>query len=166
MRKVYLDTTQADMCIGVIVNDAEVVEAGTPVNAMSVKHKNNEYQRFEEDYDIHFIFEDNIPEIDFYTIPMVDVFAVDSVGGYIGSIGQYTDLEVDIPICYIDSEKKCYLIATNGSDFLSKVHQWKEQLTPYTDIEFFESFEMAQKKFEFLDRVAIEKELRNIEQKK
>ncbi len=41
MRKVYLDTTQADMCIGVCVNDAEVVLAGTAVNAMSIKHKNS-----------------------------------------------------------------------------------------------------------------------------
>lgn len=166
MRKVYFDTTQTDMCIGVIVNDAEVVWAGTHVNAMPVKYKNNEYQRFAEEYDIRFIFKDNVPELDFYTIPMVDIFAVDSVGGYICSIGQYTDLEVDIPICYIDCEKRCYIIATNGSDFLSQVHQWKEQLIPYTDIEFFDSFEMAQKKFEFLDRVAIEQELRNIEQKK
>ena len=163
MKKVYLDATHTNMCISVIVSDAEVVCAGTPVNAMSVKHKNNEYQRFAEEYDIHFIFKDNIPEIDFYTIPMVDVFAVDSVGGYIGSIGQYTDLEGDIPICYIDSEKKCYLIAANGSDFLSNVHKWKERLTPYTDIEFFDSFEMAQAKFAFLDRAGIEHELKNIE---
>ena len=41
MRKVYLDTTQADMCISVYVNDAEVVLAGASVNAMSVKHKNS-----------------------------------------------------------------------------------------------------------------------------
>ncbi len=94
MRRIYLDTTQADMCIGVYVNDTEVV-----------------------------------------------------------------------PICYIDAEKKCYLIAANGRDFLSNVHQWKEKLTPCTSIEIFDSFEMAQKKYEFLDRVAIEQELRNIEQK-
>ena len=166
MRKVYLDTTQADMCIGVCVNDAEVVLAGTPVNAMSVKHKNSEYLRFAEEYDIQFIFADNVPKVDFYSVPMVDVFAIDSVGGYIGSIGQSTDLEANIPICYIDAEKRCYLIATNGRDFLSNVHQWKEKLTPCTSIELFDSFEMAQKKYEFLDRVAIEQELRNIEQKK
>lgn len=39
MRKVYLDTTQANRCISVFVNDAEVVLAGATVNAMSVKHK-------------------------------------------------------------------------------------------------------------------------------
>ena len=166
MRKVYLDTTQADMCISVYVKDAEVVPAGASVNAMSVKHKNSEYQKFAEEYDIHFIFADDVPKVDFYTVPMVDIFAVDSAGGYVGSVGQLTDLEADIPICYIDFEKRCYLIATNGNDFLRKVSNWKAHLMPYNDIEFFDSLEMAQKKFEFLDRAEIEQELKSIEQKK
>ena len=118
MRKVYLDTTQADMCIGVCVNDAEVVLAGTPVNAMSVKHKNSEYLRFAEEYDIQFIFADNVPKVDFYSVPMVDVFAMDSVGGYLGSIGQHTDFEQDIPICYVDADKNCYLMVVNFKNFL------------------------------------------------
>lgn len=157
MRKVYLDTTQTDMCISIYVNDAEVVLAGASVNTMSVKHKNSEYQKFAEKYDVHFIFADDVPKVDFYTVPLVDIFAVDSAGGYVGSVGQLTDLEADIPICYIDAEKKCYLIATNGNDFLSKVGNWKAGLIPCTDIEFFDSLEMAQKKFEFLDRAQIEK---------
>ena len=37
---------------------------------------------------------------------------------------------------------------------------------PYNDIEFFDSLEMAQKKFEFLDRTQIEQELKNVERKK
>lgn len=166
MRKVYLDTTQTDMCISVYVNDAEVVLAGASVNTMSVKHKNSEYQKFAEKYDVHFIFADDVPKVDFYTVPMVDIFAVDSAGGYVGSVGQFTDLEADIPICYIDAEKRCYLIATNGNDFLSKVGNWKADLIPNTDIEFFDSLEIAQKKFEFLDRTQIEQELKNIERKK
>ena len=166
MRKVYLDTTQADMCISVYLHDAEVVLAGASVNAMSVKHKNSEYQKFAEEYDIHFIFADDVPKVDFYTVPMVDIFAVDSAGGYVGSVGQLTDLEADIPVCYIDAEKRCYLIATNGNDFLSKVGNWKADLMPYNDIEFFDSLEMAKKKFEFLDRAQIEQELKNVEQKK
>lgn len=158
MRKVYLDMTQANMCIGVYVKDAEVITAGATVNAMSVKHKNNEYQRFADEYDIHFIFEDDVPSIDFYTIPMVDIFATDSAGGYIGSVGQATDLQKDIRICYIDADKICYLIAENGEEFLKKVNQWKEQLITYADIEFFESFEVARERYEFLDRSKLEQE--------
>ncbi len=53
MKKVYLDTTQANRCLSIFVNDAEVILAGTPINTMSVKYKNNEYQRLAEEYDIH-----------------------------------------------------------------------------------------------------------------
>ena len=101
----------------------------------------------------------DVPNIDFYTVPMVDIFAADSAGGYIGSVGQATDLQRDIPICYIDADKRCYLIAENGEDFLKKVKQWKEQLIPYSDIEFFESFEAARERYEFLDRGKLEQEL-------
>ena len=151
MKKVYLDKSRENECISVFLKDVEVVLAGTKVNVMSVKHKNEEYQKFAEVYDVHFIFEDNVPEIDFYTIPMVDIFAVDSAGGYIGSLGQVTDLEADVPICYIDAQKKSYEIASNGKEWLDNIHKWKENLTPYDSIEFFESLEDAQEKYEFLD---------------
>ena len=159
MKKVYLDMTQANMCIGVFVKDTEVIPAGTTVNTMSVKHKNDEYQRFADEYDIHFIFDDNVPRIDFYTVPMVDIFAVDSAGGYIGSVGQATDLQKDTPICYIDKYKRCYLIAENGEEFLKKVNWWKERLIHYPDIEFFGSLEAASEGYEFLDRGKLEQEL-------
>lgn len=163
MKIVYLDKSKENMCISVFLKDVEVVLAGTTVSIMSVKHKNKEYQKFAEVYDINFIFEDNVPKIDFYTIPMVDIFAVDSAGGYIGSVGQVTDLEADMPICYIDAEKKCYMIASNGKEWLDNVYQWKENLTPYDNIEFLESFEMAEKKYDFLDRIKLEQELKKIE---
>lgn len=127
MKKVYLDKSKKNMCISVFLKDVEVVLAGTKVSAMSVKHKNNEYKKFAEVYDIHFIFEDNVPKIDFYTIPKVDIFAIDSAGGYIGSFGQVTDLEADVPICYIDAEKKCYLIASNGKEWLEKSKKWSTE---------------------------------------
>ena len=114
------------------------------------RDKNEEYQRFAEEYDIHFIFEDHVPGIDFYTIPMVEIFALDNAGGYIGSVGQSVDLEQDIPICYIDKEKKCYLIATSGKEFLENVCQWKKNLVPYSEIEFLKSLEEAKEKFEFV----------------
>jgi len=36
----------------------------------------------------------------------------------------------------------------------------------YNDVEFFDAFEMAQKKFDFLDRTKIEQDLKNIERKR
>lgn len=148
MRKVYLDRTQMKTCTGIFLKDAEVILTGTTVYAMPVKDKNEEYQRFAKEYDIHFIFEDDVPAVDFYTVPMVEIFALDSAGGYIGSVGQPADLEQDIPICYIGKEKKCYLAAANGKEFLENVYQWKKYLISYSEIEIFESLEEAKEKFE------------------
>jgi hypothetical protein len=149
LKKIYLDTTQSSTCLSIYIENAEVTPAGTTIYSMSVKEKNSEYQSFADEYDVHFVFDDNVPEINFYTIPMVNIFATDSSGGYIGSLGQPTDLEEKIPICYIDKNKNFYLIADNGKDFLKNVQNWKSIMTPYTDIEFFASLEDARKKYEF-----------------
>ena len=162
MKKVYLDVTQANMCISVYVNNAKVVLAGTSVASMSVKHKNSEYHRFAEEYDIQFIFDDNVPKIEFYAIPMVEIFAVDSTGGYICSLGQATNFKKEIPICYIDKDRNCYLIADKGNDFLKNISECKLKMTPYMDIEFFDSLDAAKKKYEFLNRDSIEQELKNV----
>jgi len=151
MKKVYLDTTKFNNCPGVLVKEADVVWAGASVNAMSINLKNNEYDRFAREYDIHFVFKDNIPLIDFYTVPMVEIFAVDSLGGYFVSVGGSTDFQKKIPICYIDVNKNSYLIAENGKSFLNKVHEWKNNLIPYKEIEFFNSLKEAQEKYDFLD---------------
>lgn len=155
MRKIYLDETEASSCMSVFVKDAELIKAGTTIYAMQVKDKNSEYQRYAAEYDIHFIFKDNVPAIEFYTIPQVDIFAVDSEGGFIGSVGALTDFESDASICYIDKNKKCYLIANDGREFLKNVEQWKSKLVPFQEIEMFASKEDAESKYEFLDRTEL-----------
>jgi hypothetical protein len=131
---------------------------------MSVKEreKNGEYKKFANEYDIDFIFDDNIPKVDFYTIPMVDIFAADNFGGYICSLGHPTDIDEYFPICYIDKNRNCYLIADTGKDFLKNVQNWKSIKTPYTDIEFFTSLAEAREKYEFLDRTSIEQQLNDV----
>ena len=163
MRKVYLDTVSTNRCIGVLLEDAEIVLAGAPIYAMPVNLKNSEYQRFAEEYDIHFIFRDAVPQVDFYTVPLVEIFAADSFGGYFGSVGHQVDLQENIPICYIDADKNCYLVAETGNEFLKNAHCWKKTLKPISDIEFFESFEAARNKYEFFDVAKFEQELADME---
>ena len=110
IKKLYLDITEKDACISVWIKDSEIIQTGTTIYSMSVKHKNEEYERLARDYNIHFIFEDNIPMIDFYTIPRIDIFAIDGRGGYFGTVGEMTNLESNTPICYIDNTRKGYLI--------------------------------------------------------
>ncbi|WP_310602681.1 hypothetical protein [Anaerosporobacter sp.] len=151
MEKLFFDVTQNDNCISVFTKDAEVLQAGTTIYSMPIKDKNDEYQKFADCYDIHFIFDDYIASIDFYTIPRVDIMAIDSQGGYIGTVGGMSDMESDMPICYIDRDSKVFWLAKNFKEFLKNCKNWKEQLKPYDKIELFTSKEEAQRKYEFVD---------------
>jgi len=157
-KKVYLDMSEMKSCTSVWLKDTEIISAGTTVYSMSVKLNNEEYERFAKEYDIYFIFEDNIPMIDFYTIPRVDIFATDREGGYIGTIGEMTDLEGNAPICYIDKNKNCYLICKRSKEFLQVVSSWKAALEPYGEIKYFNSKIEAMEENEFLDISEFEEE--------
>lgn len=157
MRKVYLDKTEINDCLGVFFKDAEVISAGATIYSMSTKDKNEAYQRYADDYDIHFIFDDNIPVLTFYTVPQVDILARDSEGGLIGTVGQRSDLESDAPICYINNHLECFLIAKTGKDFLKIANSWKHHLEPYNNIVFYSSRAEAKKKLEFIEIPKLEK---------
>ena len=152
MKTIYVDVNQFDNVNGVFVNDNNIVlkSAGAVISAMDIKDYNEDYKRFKEEYDIQFIFENNVPKIDIFTIPMVDIFAVDSEGGYIASLGEMTNLRENIPICYIDKNHKCYFICDNGKDFINNANHWKNMLKLCSSIEIFDSKESAMKQYEFL----------------
>lgn len=150
VRKVYLDITEFTEATSVFVKDAEVILAGTTINSMSANDRNKEYQRYASDYDIHFIFDDCIPYMGFYTVPLVDIMAKDSVGGFIGTVGQKCDLESNAPICYINTDLECFLIASSGKEFLENIESWKNNLKPYDKITIYGSKGEAEKELEFI----------------
>jgi len=150
VKKIYLDMTQITDCISIFVKDAEVLQAGTTVYLMSEKDKNEEYQKFADNYDIHFLFDGDRVEVDFYTVPRVDIMAVDSEGGYIGTVGEMCDIDGNKPICYISKTRQIFWIADNFREFLKRADCWKEQLKPYDQVEIFRSRKDAQKKYEFI----------------
>jgi len=152
VRTVYLDrTTDPQLILILSEKDYTLLNAGTTIYSMPVREKNDEYRCYAEEYDIHFIFDDNVPAIPFYTVPQVDIFAIDGSGGYIGTVGEVTDLGSDSPICYIDRQHRCWLVAETGKGFLACVGNWKETLRPYEAVEFFATMEEAKGKYEFLD---------------
>ncbi len=151
MEKVYVDMSQVEgACIGVFVSGKEVVPAGTTIYSMSVEDKSEEYQRYADEYNIHFIFDDKLLNIDFFTVPWIDIVAWDSDGGYIGTVGGTTDMESDLPICYIDKDRKIYLLASDLKEFLKNCENWKVKLKPCGEIEIFTSKEEASKKYNFI----------------
>lgn len=145
----YWDRTGSAGSIGIIAVDTEIIPAGTTLYIMEIREKNEEYQRFVAEYDIHFIFEDKVPSVPFYTVPHVDIMAVDSQGGFIGTVSQVSDLESESPICYIDKNLECYLIAESEAEFLKNVASWKKNLKPYDKITFYPSKAAAEKELEF-----------------
>lgn len=153
MSKVYLDTTELQLSgisfVG--IEDTEIILAGTIINSMDINEKNDEYQRYADDYDIQFIFDDCIPSLRFYTVPLVDIVAKDSDGGFIGSLGQQFDLESDSPICYINKELECFIVSKNITGFLENVESWKKNLMLYDKITFYTSKGEAESKLEFFN---------------
>lgn len=151
----YLDMTQVKGCFGVIPENGEIIVlTGVSVNSMplSVKRKEGEaYDDFAQKYGIHFIFDDCIPEIDFYTVPKIEVAATDNDGGFIASVGEPFSLQDSVPLIYISAERKAYLITEDSSEFLSIASEWKEKLTPYDGITLYKSKEDARKEYPIID---------------
>ena len=154
MRKIYLGRTE--FTGAVFLEDAEIITASTTIYSMNVNDRNDEYQRYANDYDIQFIFDDCIPpHLEFYTVPQVDIMAKDSRGGFIGTVGQPCDLESDATICYINKDLECFIISENGADFLSNIESWQNNLKPYDKITFYPSKAEAEMELEFIDLTEI-----------
>lgn len=149
-KKVYLDRTGGE-AVSVFLQDAEVIPAGTTIYSMPVKAQNAEYDRWAEAYDIHFIFDDRKPETPFYAVPWMDIFAVDSRGGYIGTLGQLTDMAGDAPVCYVDRDGHCWRIAENGPDFVQEAAHWRSLLQEEQEVRLYASREQAGQELEFME---------------
>ncbi|AVR00289.1 hypothetical protein OBCHQ24_15165 [Oceanobacillus iheyensis] len=151
MRKVYLDRTAFTGAIGVNLEDTEIISAGTTIYSMGVYDRNVEYQRYANDYDIQFIFDDAIPHLEFFTVPHVDIMAKDSKGGFIGTVYQQCDSESDAPICYINRDLECFIISENVEDFLSNIGIWQDNMKSYDKITVYRSKAEAEAELEFID---------------
>lgn len=155
MEKLYLDRTEIPGNVALIVRKAEIIQTGATVYSMpvSVRQKEPEYQRFAEEYDIRFIFDDNTPNIDFYTVPQVDIFATDSYGGYFAAIGGFYDSEE--PVYYIDSKRCCFFVAANMRELIDTAGHWRTVLREGVPVEYFASKAEAKLKYELFDGEAL-----------
>lgn len=151
MEILYFDFSESSEAIGIIKENALVLPAGASVYAMPLKDKNGAYKRIETDCDVHFIFEDNVPEIDFYAVPFINIFAHDSSAGMLASVGGIADFESDQKIIYISSDRSIYLAADNGQEFLKNIAFWKENLKPFLSVELFPDINKAKERYSFID---------------
>ena len=117
---------------------------------MSTGEKNAECQRYADIYDWRFIFDDDIPQISFYTVPQVDIFAKDSFEKLFGTVGQTTDIHDTASTCYINSSQECFSVA-DSLKALASGCGWKSTMLPNHDITFLKSKANAECSFEFVD---------------
>lgn len=153
IKKVYWDVTERPGSIGIIGQDIEMIPAGATVSAMSIREKNTDYQIFADQHDIRFIFDDDIPSIDFYPVPRVDVFATDSAGGLLGTVGETIDLNAATPICHIDQSGTCSWVADSLSELLKLLasgRSWKTAMAPYCGVVFYKSIQDARQALDFI----------------
>lgn len=151
----YIDVTKTEGCIGLIPENGEtIVFTGVSINSMplSVKSKEGElYADFARKYGIHFIFDDEIPEIDFYSVPRLDIAATDDAGGFIASVGEPFSLSGSARLVYISPDRHTYLITDNSSEFPSIVSDWKTRLSPFDGSRLYTSKEKAKEDYDIID---------------
>jgi len=140
--KVYIDIEQPRFqngagAFGIIVtNDGlqqDVIYTGKSVLSMPVSNKiETSYQILADEYNVCFIFDDNIPKLQFYPVPQLLIFAIDSLGGCFVSTNTAMDIkEEDAPIYYIDNNLRVFYLSSNLLRFLEIVvfcPMWKEKL--------------------------------------
>lgn len=151
----YLDMTQAKGCFGLIPENGEIIVlTGVSVYSMPLSVKRDEgevYNDFGRKYGIHFIFDDDIPEIDFYSVPRLDIGARDNDGGFIASVSEPFSLRDSVPLIYISADRKCYLLTKDATEFLTIVSDWKNRLTPFNEVTLYPSKDDARKDYEIID---------------
>ena len=157
--KKYLDMQMQDGAIGVIGVDQEekpieIIQAGTTITSMPVKYK-SQYEMIERKNKIFFIFDDSIPQVDFYAAPRVDIFAKDNYGGYFGTVGTITDIEdLEAPICYIDKNQDVFKLANSLKEFIfpsDTTNQNVKHMELMLEIVLYNSFQEAKEQLDFID---------------
>ena len=146
----YVDLTKTEGCIGILPENGEtIVLTGVSVNSMplSVKQREGElYADFAKKHGIHFIFDDDIPEIDFYSVPRLDIGARDNDGGFIASVSESFSLSDSICLVYISPDRKCYLLTKDATEFLTIVSDWR-----YDGVTLYPTKDKAREKYEIID---------------
>ena len=106
------------------------------------------YAQFAEK-DVHFFFCDDMPEIDFYAAPRLDVFAR-TTDGLLATLGESSDAEGEAPIVLIDREKRASRAAKTMMDLLTSTN-WKDGICEEHEVRIFPDRTAAEAELEFIE---------------
>ena len=149
--KIYIDKIAHPEAVSYFFTAYEPVWAGTTIYSMAVNEKCREYQELADLFDICFLFDDDVPIADFYSVPWIDIFAKDSHGGYFAGFQGTVGLDEAVPVLYIDSGKNIYRIADNLKDFLDSPTWCMEKKMVTDEVKIFKSKEEAQRLLLFME---------------
>ena len=131
-KTIYIDVEQMKGAIGFIFGKGqEVVYTGKIIEPMSISNKKERvYGILADSFDVNFIFEKNVLKHDFYPVPKLTVFAVDSCGGCFCTTNNNMSMKEECAdIYYIDKNLKCIFLASNLNRFMSMLvfcASWRE----------------------------------------
>ena len=154
MRTVYYDMNDITTgAVGVFMSDAKVLLAGVTVSAEPAAARQDAnvmcaYAQFAEK-DVHFFFRDDLPEIDFYAAPRLDVFAR-TTDGLLATLGESSDAEGEAPIVLIDREKRVHRAAKTMMDLLTSTN-WKDGVCEEHEVRIFPDRAAAEAELEFIE---------------
>lgn len=150
MRTVYYDMNDIGVgAVGVFLRDAKVMPAGVTVTAAPVRERGEAAYAEYAQKDVHFIFSDDVPAIDFYPLPRLDVFAR-TADGLLATLGESSDVDGEAPIVLIDSEKRVYRAAKHMMDLLTSSN-WKDGICSETGVKLYADRAAAEAENEFVD---------------
>lgn len=168
----YIDANEFPGGMYISENDEEIIgQAGTTIYSMSASANNDTYKLIAAEYGVEFIFEPNVPIINFYAVPRVDIFAVDGNDGYWGTVGACTNHEnMNAWICYINEQQEVFKVADNLQEFLFPIETIGErrakEMIRTNEVMLFCSREDAAKVIHFIDlpRIPFAEPKRNLGQ--
>lgn len=149
MRTVYYDMNDITAgAVGVFLRDAKVMPAGVTLCVFPEQEKGEAgYAEFAQK-DVHFIFSDDVPEIDFYSLPRLDVFARTEMG-LLATLGESSDAEGEAPIVLIDGGKNVFRAAKNMMDLLTSTN-WKDGICEENEVKLYADRNAAMAENEFI----------------
>lgn len=152
----YYDLTGADGGIGILPEPGEIaVLTGVVLHTEPAKYRGEKSDAFIRDFDFHFWFDDEEPEVTLYAVPRIEVGGYDSEGGLFAGSIDFT-LSRAKPMYYIDKDRRCHLITSDSREFLAMGRSWRERMTHTDAIEIFPTKEEARKKYNICDVESLE----------
>ena len=147
VKTVYWDMSELSPnsgVFGISSSEVNVVPAGTTFRVMSprTREQTPQYGEVEERYGIFFFFSDrDEPELPFFAVPHLELFARDREGGWFGTSNQGEE-----EVYYITPEGEPFRVSSSMKEFARRLlagEDWRELWEPAQELTLYPSKEAA-----------------------